>query len=125
MQGQANHFRLMAGARSDYGIKRYIDETKRLLSVLELQLSKSEYLVANKYSIADIASFCWVSYAHYLEIDTSEFPGVDAWIKRIEKREAVVKGKKVPAGGASPEQMKEMFENMRKKIDGMDNTDKH
>lgn len=125
MQGQANHFRLMAGARSDYGIKRYIDETKRLIGVLELQLSKTDYLVANKYSIADIASFCWVSGAHILEIDVAEFPGVAKWVKRIEKREAVVKGKAQPPGGKSPEERETMFANMRKKIDGMDNTDKH
>lgn len=125
MQGQANHFRLMAGARSDYGIKRYLDETKRLLGVLELQLSKTEYLVANKYSIADIASFCWVSYAPYLGIDISEFPGVEKWVKRIEKRDAVIKGKKVPGGGKSPEELKEMFGKMAKKIDSMTNEDKH
>lgn len=125
MQGQANHFRLMAGARSDYGIKRYIDETKRLLGVLELQLSKTDYLVANKYSIADIASFCWAAGAYILEIDVAEFPGVQAWIKRIETREGVKKGRDVPAGGMTDEQRKEMFANMAKKIDGMTNTDKH
>lgn len=116
MQGQANHFRLMAGARSDYGIKRYIDETKRLLSVLESQLSKTEYLVANKYSTADIASYCWVVGAPILDIDLSEFPGVTAWIKRIDTRDAVVKGKKVGAM-KSPEEMKEIFANMKKKMD--------
>lgn len=38
MQGQANHFRSMAKVRSDYGIERYIEETKRLYSVLESRL---------------------------------------------------------------------------------------
>lgn len=39
-----------------YGIKRYQDETKRLYSVLEdgLNAGKGEWLVGDKYSIADI-----------------------------------------------------------------------
>lgn len=125
MQGQANHFRLMAGARSDYGIKRYIDETKRLLSVLESQLSKTEYLVANKYSIADIASYCWACKAKFLEIDVTEFPGVQKWIDTISKRDAVVKGKAQPSGAKTDEELGEMFGNMAKKIDSMTNEDKH
>ena len=36
--GQANHFRAMAKVKSEYGIQRYLDETKRLYSVLELRL---------------------------------------------------------------------------------------
>ena len=31
----------MAAVRSDYGIKRYIEETKRLYGVLESRLSKA------------------------------------------------------------------------------------
>lgn len=115
----------MAGARSDYGINRYVEETKRLLGVLESQLSKTDYLVANKYSIADIASFCWASYAKFLEIDVAQFPGVSGWIERIEKREAVIKGKKVPGGGKSQEELGEMFANMAKKVQSMTNSDKH
>lgn len=115
----------MAGARSDYGIKRYLDETKRLLGVLELQLSKTSYLVADKYSIADIASFCWASYAVYLDISLAEFPGVEKWCKAIEQREAVIKGRKVPNGAKTKEELKEMFGNMAKKIDSMTNEDKH
>ncbi|BFZ58175.1 hypothetical protein PYCC9005_005237 [Savitreella phatthalungensis] len=124
MQGQANHFRLMAGARSDYGIKRYIDETKRLLGVLELQLSKTDYLVANKYSFADIASFAWVRGAYILQIDISEFPGVKAWVDRIEAREAVQRGVAVPSK-RDPKEIAAMFDRMRAKIDGMTNEDKH
>ena len=124
MQGQANHFRLMAGAKSDYAIKRYIDETKRLLSVLESQLSKTSYLVADKYSIADIASFCWARMAGHLEIDLGQFPGVKAWVDRIESRDAVQRGLDVP-NKRDQAKVNEMFANMRKKVDAMTNTDKH
>jgi glutathione S-transferase len=116
----------MAKARSDYGIQRYMDETKRLYSVLESRLSKADWLAGDKYTIADIANYSWVcSGPLLLEIDLSEWPGVDKWVKRIDERPAVKKAKSVPASTWTPEEMKEMFANMRAKIDAMENTDKH
>lgn len=126
MQGQANHFLAMAGARSDYGIKRYLDETKRLYSVLESRLSQADWLAGDKYTIADIANYSWVrSGPVLLEIDLSQWPGVDRWVKKIDARPAVEKAKNVPPSTRTPEEMKEMFSNMRAKIQAMENTDKH
>ncbi|ORY80386.1 glutathione S-transferase [Protomyces lactucae-debilis] len=125
MQGQANHFKLMCSVKSDYAINRYVEETKRLYGVLERQLSKTDYLVGNKYSIADIAAWCWVVYAEHLDIDLSEFPGVKAWVERIAAREAVKKGKQVPPSTKTPEELKEMFKSMKEKVAAMENTDKH
>jgi len=124
MQGQANHFKAMAKVKSEYGITRYVEETKRLYSVLESRLKDHDWLVADKYSLADIANFSWVRAAWMIEIDLSEFPGVQSWVERIEAREAVKKGAAVGVS-KSQEEMKEMFKGMRAKIDAMENTDKH
>lgn len=116
----------MAGARSDYGIKRYLDETKRLYGALESRLLKADWLAGDKYTVADIANYSWVRAAPLLlEIDLSEWPGVDKWVKRIDARPAVAKAKNVPPRARTPEEMKEMFANMRAKIDAMENTDKY
>lgn len=124
--GQANHFRLFAGVRSDYGIKRYIDETKRLYSVLESRLKESPYLAGSKYTIADIANYSWVrSGPSALEIDLSEFPALKKWADEIGKRAAVQKGADVPSTGRTDEDRNEFFRNARAKIDGMTNSDKH
>lgn len=124
--GQANHFRLFAGARSEYGIKRYIDETKRLYSVLESRLKESPYLAGSKYTIADIANYSWVrSGPGALEIDLSEFPALKKWADEIGKRAAVQKGADVPSTGRTDEDRNEFFRNARAKIDGMTNSDKH
>ncbi|EPS29865.1 hypothetical protein PDE_04815 [Penicillium oxalicum 114-2] len=126
MQGQANHFRLFAGAHSDYGIKRYIDETKRLYSVLESRLKESPYLAGSKYTIADIANFSWVrSGPGALEIDLSEFPALKKWVDEIEQRPAVQKGLDVPHTGSTAEDREKFFKNARAKIDSMTNSDKH
>ena len=84
--GQANHFRLAAKARSDYAIDRYIEETKRLYSVLETRLSSHPWFSGEKYTIADIASFCWVGNAELIELSLDEFPAVKKWAERIKSR---------------------------------------
>jgi glutathione S-transferase len=125
MQGQANHFKLFASVKSEYGIERYVEETKRLYGVLERQLSKTEYLVGNKYSIVDIALWPWVSGCEHIDINLSDWPGVKAWSDRIAERDAVKRGKKVPPSTKTPEEMKEMFSKMKAKIAAMENSDKH
>ncbi|OQE28268.1 hypothetical protein PENSTE_c003G04406 [Penicillium steckii] len=125
MQGQANHFRLFAGVRSDYGIKRYIDETKRLYEVLESRLKESPYLAGEKYTIADIANYSWVrSGPGLLEIDLSEFPSLKKWIDEISKRSAVTKGLDTPSTGKTEEERNAFFKSARARIDGMTNSDK-
>lgn len=120
--GQANHFRAMAPVYSAYGIKRYIDETKRLFSVLEIRLSKADWLAGDKYTIADMANFSWVRGGPmFLDIDMTEYPGVDKWMKRISERPAVDKAKKVGAA-LSEDQLKEMITGMKAKMDAKKGT---
>ena len=62
MMGQAAHFYKFAAEKIPYGIKRYQDETKRLLNVLEIRLKDREYLAGpgkGKYSIADFNVWPW------------------------------------------------------------------
>jgi len=107
MQGQANHFFRYAPEKIPYGIKRYIDETKRLYSVLEDRLSgrweggnKRDYLVGDgkgKYTIADINVFPWVRMWSWSGVDSlDQFPNLAAWIDRLAAREGVKKGLEVP-----------------------------
>ncbi|CAG8007304.1 hypothetical protein PENNAL_c0021G10448 [Penicillium nalgiovense] len=126
IQGQANHFRLFANMRSDYAIKRFVDETRRLYSVLESRLNESPYLAGEKYTIADIASFSWVRGSPIsLEIDLSEFPALKRWIDGIDNRAAVQKGLDIPHSTWTPEQKAEIFRNCRAKIDAMTTSDQH
>ncbi|KAJ4286662.1 hypothetical protein N0V90_012914 [Kalmusia sp. IMI 367209] len=101
MQGQANHFFRYAPTTIQYGIDRYQNETRRLYSVLEARLQGREWLVGKgrgKYSIADMSTFTWVRWAPWAGIDLGKFPKLEAWAKRIERREAVQKGLAVPSG---------------------------
>ena len=77
-------------------MQRYTGETERLVGILDSHLKDTEYLVGNKYSIADIASFGWVNALRFSGIDLDFFPNVKAWWERILARPAVVKGLSVP-----------------------------
>ncbi|KAL4898929.1 hypothetical protein BDW74DRAFT_120504 [Aspergillus multicolor] len=126
MMGQAEHFRLFANTRSDYGIKRYVDETKRLYSVLDSRLKESAYLAGAKYTIADIANYSWVQIGPAaLELDLSQWPSLHRWTAEVKQRAAVQRGMRIPETGTTPEQMAERFKEMRAKIDAMGNTDNH
>lgn len=124
MQGQANHFRAFAPVYSAYGIKRYTDETKRLYGALEIRLSKADWLAGDKYTIADMANYAWTRGGPMLDIDMSEFPGVQKWLKRIEDRPAVQKARKIPDTGRSEEDIKKMIAGAKARVDALKGTDK-
>lgn len=90
-----------------YAINRYQTETKRLYTVLNdrlaserkahsLPASQAAYLVANKFSLADICVFSWVNWGEWAGVQPSEFPEIKVWMEAIEAREAVQKGMNVP-----------------------------
>jgi glutathione S-transferase len=114
----------MAGAYSAYGIKRYTDETKRLLDVLESRLSKADWLAGDKYTLADIASYSWARGIGIIELSLDDWPGVSKWSKRIGERPAVKKAM-AEVIKRSPEEMEAMFKSMRDRVDAMKDTDKH
>ncbi|QLF69513.1 glutathione S-transferase N-terminal domain-containing protein [Peteryoungia desertarenae] len=105
MFGQFGHFYKFAAdkvANNSYPTDRYRDETKRLLGVLEGQLSKHQWLAGNDYSIADIATFPWVRglsifYKADEVLELKNYPAVMAWLERALARPAVQKGWPAPA----------------------------
>lgn len=107
MQGQANHFNRYAPERIEYGVNRYVNETKRLYSVLDkhLSTSKSGYLVGDHVSIADISHWGWVAAAGWAGVEIDEFPALKAWEERMAGREGVERGRHVP----DPHKMKELL----------------
>lgn len=91
MHGQAHHFVRYAPEGEVYATKRYVNEARRLLDVLNYRLGEAEYL-AEEYSIADIASWPWVRATRLIDIEIDAFPHVAAWWHRIAKRPAVLAG---------------------------------
>jgi glutathione S-transferase len=95
MQGQANVFYRYAPEKIPYAIDRYQKETKRLYKVLDHRLADHEYL-AGDYSIADIATWPWVTLHGWAGVDIDDLPNLERWIQHVGERPAVVKGRGIP-----------------------------
>ena len=93
--GQAHHFLKYNQGKAPYAETRFHEEAKRLYGVLNRRLAEAEFL-AGAYSIADMASWPWVSRYEWQQIDLAEFPSVLAWYRRIAERGAVQRGYAVP-----------------------------
>lgn len=76
MQGQANVFNLYAAEKYPYAIKRYLDETNRLYSILEKRLGESAWLAGDSYGIADIKAFGWVHRGKRTGIEMELYPNI-------------------------------------------------
>jgi len=95
MQGQANVFYRYAPEKLPYAIERYQKETKRLYTVLDKRLADCEYL-AGDYSIADIATWPWVTLHGWAGVEIDDLPDLQRWIDRVGARPAVIKGRTIP-----------------------------
>jgi GST-like protein len=96
MFGQAHHFLRAASTKIEYGIKRYVDEAKRLYGVLDRQLASNAFAAGADYTIADIAIFPWAARHEWHTVDLADFPNVKRWYDAINDRPAVRKGMAVP-----------------------------
>jgi GST-like protein len=95
MMGQANWFANTATEKVPMAIERYINESIRLIGVLNTGLAGREYL-AGEYGIADMATYPWIAAAWPL-LGGEQFPDVKTWIDRVAARPAVQRGMQVPA----------------------------
>ncbi len=102
MFGQFGHFYRYAKDKCDhpYPIERYTAETKRLLSVLEKRLENRKFLVAEEYSIVDMATFPWVgcldwTYEASDFLDLTNYKNTMKWVERCSARPKTKVGLKV------------------------------
>ena len=95
MIGQVHHFLRNAKGKAPYAEERYVKEAHRLYGVLDRRLAQAEYM-AGAYSIADMATWPWISRFEWHTVDLNKYPNVLRWYKAIAARPAVVKGYHVP-----------------------------
>jgi GST-like protein len=93
--GQVHHFVRFNAGKAPYAEERFTAEALRLYGVLDARLGEREYL-AGDYSIADIATWPWISRFEWQRIDLSQFANVARWYNEIADRAAVQRGYDVP-----------------------------
>ncbi|WP_426345090.1 glutathione binding-like protein [Alcaligenes sp. HNGD-HTN06] len=104
MFGQLGFFHKFAG--KDYEDKRprdrYVNESKRLLGVIDTHLDGKDWMVGNRYSIADIALFPWIAnligfYGAGELVEYEQFKNVARVLQQFQARPAVQRGLNIPA----------------------------
>jgi len=95
MMGQANVFFRYFPEKIQPAIDRYQNETRRLLEVLDRRLGESEWL-ADEFSIADIANWCWVRTYKWSGVSADGLDNLKRWRDAIRVRPACQRGIEVP-----------------------------
>jgi GST-like protein len=103
MFGQVGFFHKFAG--KDYEDKRprerYVNESRRLLGVLEQRLEGREWIMGSDYTIADIATVPWINnlvgfYGARELVGFDEFKQVNRALQAFLERPAVQRGLQIP-----------------------------
>jgi len=95
MLGQVHYFSKYNSGKAPYAEERFHNEALRLYGVLDRRLAKEAFL-SGSYSIADIATWPWISRFEWQQIDLAAFPNVRRWYQEIAERAAVQRGYDVP-----------------------------
>jgi len=95
MMGQANVFYRYFPEKIQPAIDRYQNECRRLFEVLDRRLGESEWL-ADDFSIADIANWCWVRTYKWSGVDAEGLPHLKRWRDALRARPACQRGVEVP-----------------------------
>ena len=98
MLGQTHHFVKFHPGEAPYAEQRYRKENARIYAVLDRQLGKRAYL-AGDLSIADLATWPWISRFEWQEMDLGAYPNLERWYVDIAERPATRRGYDVPKRG--------------------------
>lgn len=99
MMGQAMFFQHIAapnGHEEPFSIKRYVDESRRLLEVMNTRLEGREWIAADEYTIADMMLYPWARAYVWARASVDSLDNLKAWFDRIDKRPAVQKALTIP-----------------------------
>ncbi|TIA94369.1 hypothetical protein E3P81_00118 [Wallemia ichthyophaga] len=96
IQGQVNYFKhfwksVTGEDPPPLVIKRYENECYRVFSVLEGQSIRqkaagSDFIALDRYTVADISFHGWLRLTNVAQLSFEQFPLVQAWVERMEKR---------------------------------------
>ena len=92
MIGQHHQFHHFNPGKSKFGEQKFFDQAKRIYGDLDERLSQSNYLAGENYTIADIATWPWISRHEWHDIGLKNYKYLSSWYVEISKREAVIKG---------------------------------
>ena len=95
MLGQTHHFVFYNKGKAPYAEQRYLAENARIYRALNMRLGQARFL-GGEYSIADVATWPWISRYERQQMDMNDYPELKRWYLEIAARPAVQRGYHVP-----------------------------
>ena len=95
MMGQANVFYRYFPEKIQPAIDRYQNECRRLFTVLDTHLADKQWL-ADDYSIADIANWCWVRTYKWSGVSIDGLDNLERWMLSMRDQPGMQEGIVVP-----------------------------
>lgn len=95
MMGQANVFHRYFPEKIQPAIDRYQNESRRLFEVLDTRLGENAWL-ADDYSIADIANWCWVRTHKWSGVSIDGLDNLQRWMNVMRDQPGMQAGLEVP-----------------------------
>jgi GST-like protein len=95
MMGQAGVFYRYASEKIPFAIDRYQREVRRLLEVMDNQLTNLDH-IAGDHSIADIALYPWAMSHDFVGVAADGLDHLARWLARMAARPAVQRGIAIP-----------------------------
>lgn len=85
-----------------FGAKRnpeeVIERAHGILKLIDTELSGQDFIAKNTPTIADVALYSYIARAPEGNVDLSDYPNVNAWLRRIEALPGFVEFQKTPVG---------------------------
>ena len=73
-------------------LERFGKEALRLVAVLDHQLARHVFLASDQFTVADIATWCWIRSYKWSKVDITVKPRVVDWMHRVRARPGVERG---------------------------------
>ena len=100
--GQAVHFRHFAPEPKEYGVTRYLFETKRHYTILNERLAQHEWMLGHDYTIVDMAVWGWARMVPFILGESAkdmsvweQFPHVKRLMDTINARPAAARAEAI------------------------------
>lgn len=95
LTGQAHHWSTLAPEKPPAALEHHVSLIERVYRLLDARLQGRSFL-ADRYSIADIAAYPWVSVSDWATLKLGDYPNLSQWYERIGARPAVARGMALP-----------------------------
>ncbi|HET9904337.1 MAG TPA: glutathione S-transferase family protein [Xanthobacteraceae bacterium] len=66
-----------------HALEEWMERGYQALQVMEQHLTKNDFFVDGRYSLADIALYAYTHVAHESDFDLTGFPALRAWLARV------------------------------------------